>query len=69
MDPDDFWTLAGEYCTDRELEALRLKARGLTYAEAAAQLGITKSACRRRFQRAQARMRLRKQPRSGVPRP
>jgi len=57
MDPDDFWALAGEHCTDRELEALRLRAAGATYKQGGKQLGITKQAFHRRIRRATARIR------------
>lgn len=60
MEPDDFWALAGEHCTDRELEALRLRASGLTYKQGGKQLGITKQAFHRRINRAMKRIRDRK---------
>ena len=66
MDPDDFWALAGEHCTDRELEALRIRASGATHSEGGDQLGITKQAFHRRIRRATARIRDRKQPRGGA---
>jgi predicted DNA-binding protein (UPF0251 family) len=61
--------LAEEHCTDRELEALRLRAKGASYREGGTQLGITKQAFHRRLKRAATRMNINKQPRQVDDRP
>ena len=60
MDPDDFWALAGEHCTDRELRVLRLRAAGYQTWEIAATLNVTTNTVRCRYSRAAKRINARK---------
>ena len=48
--------LAAEACTPRELEALRLRAQGLSYADIARTLGVTPASARGRVKRGERKI-------------